>query len=49
MNAGMMLFWMPIQSLVMYAAFTKYAASFKPANIRANARHDQRMKRILRR
>ncbi|CAF0784749.1 unnamed protein product [Adineta steineri] len=49
MSAVMMVAFMPVQTLVMYAAFTKFTNMFKPTNIAAKARHQQRMKNILRR
>ncbi|CAF0814037.1 unnamed protein product [Adineta steineri] len=49
MSAITMIVFMPIQALAMYAAFTKFTNMFKPTNIAAKARHQQRMKNILRR
>ncbi|CAF1049455.1 unnamed protein product [Adineta steineri] len=49
MSAVMMVAFMPVQTLVMYAAFTKFTNMFKPSNTAAKARHQQRMKNILRR
>ncbi|CAF3684353.1 unnamed protein product, partial [Adineta steineri] len=49
MSAVMMVAFMPLQALAMYAAFTKFTNTFKPTNIAAKARHKQRMKNILRR
>jgi len=47
MTAITMLVLMPIQAAVMYAAFTKFTNMFKPSNIDAKKRHQQRMKRII--
>ncbi|CAF1525491.1 unnamed protein product [Adineta ricciae] len=47
MSAVIMLLMMPIQTITMYATFTKYAATFNPINIKAKTRHQLRMKRIL--
>ncbi|CAF1566992.1 unnamed protein product, partial [Adineta steineri] len=49
MSAVTMIAFMPLQALAMYAAFTKFTNMFKPTNIAAKARHQQRMKNILRR
>ncbi|CAF1102277.1 unnamed protein product [Adineta steineri] len=49
MSAVMMVAFMPIHTLAMYAAFTKFSNMFKPSNTAAKARHQQRMKNILRR
>ncbi|CAF1247140.1 unnamed protein product [Adineta steineri] len=49
MSAVMMVAFMPIQALAMYAAFTKFSNTFKPSNTAAKTRHQQRMKNILRR
>ncbi|CAF0986798.1 unnamed protein product [Adineta steineri] len=49
MSAVLMVAFMPIHTLAMYAAFTKFTNMFKPSNIAAKARHQQRMKNILRR
>ncbi|CAF3887084.1 unnamed protein product [Adineta steineri] len=47
MSAVMMIVFMPIQTLVMYAAFTKFSNIHKPSNIAAKKRHQQRMRNIL--
>ncbi|CAF3777214.1 unnamed protein product [Adineta steineri] len=49
MSAIVMIAFMPIQTLAMYAAFTKFSNTFKPSNTAAKTRHQQRMKNILRR
>ncbi|CAF4268067.1 unnamed protein product, partial [Adineta steineri] len=49
MSAVTMVAFMPVHALAMYAAFTKFSNMFKPANTAARARHQQRMKNILRR
>ncbi|CAF1108271.1 unnamed protein product [Adineta steineri] len=49
MSAIMMIAFMPIHTLAMYAAFTKFSNTFKPSNTAAKTRHQQRMKNILRR
>ncbi|UJR19911.1 hypothetical protein I4U23_023043 [Adineta vaga] len=48
MNAIMLGAMMPIQGLAMYAAFTKLSNKFRAASIQARVRHQQRMKRIMR-
>ncbi|CAF1288487.1 unnamed protein product [Adineta steineri] len=47
MSFIMMIGFMPIHTLVMYAAFTKFSNMHKPSNIAAKTRHQQRMKNIL--
>ncbi|CAF1339917.1 unnamed protein product [Adineta steineri] len=49
MSAITMIAFMPVHALAMYAAFTKFTNMFKPSNTAAKARHQQRMKNILRR
>ncbi|CAF1122378.1 unnamed protein product [Adineta steineri] len=49
MSAVTMVAFMPVHALAMYAAFTKFSNMFKPSNTAAKARHQQRMKNILRR
>ncbi|CAF1290454.1 unnamed protein product [Adineta steineri] len=47
MSFIMMIGFMPIHTLVMYAAFTKLLNMYRPSNIAAKTRHQQRMKHIL--
>ncbi|CAF0743597.1 unnamed protein product [Adineta steineri] len=49
MSAVLMVAFMPIHALAMYAAFTKFSNMFNPSNIAAKKRHQQRMKNIFRR
>ncbi|CAF1275294.1 unnamed protein product [Adineta steineri] len=49
MSAVLMVAFMPVHALAMYAAFTKFSNTFKPSNTAAKTRHQQRMKNILRR
>ncbi|CAF0736613.1 unnamed protein product [Adineta steineri] len=49
MSAVMMIAFMPIHTLVMYSAFTKFSNMHKPSNIAAKIRHQQRMKNIFQR
>ncbi|CAF0882617.1 unnamed protein product [Adineta ricciae] len=47
LNTALFTALMPIQGLVLYAAFTKLSNTFNPSKIKAQARHKQRMRRIL--
>ncbi|CAF0772856.1 unnamed protein product [Adineta steineri] len=46
MSAVMMGVMVPIQALVMYAAFTKFSNIFNPLKKKAQLRHAQRMRKI---
>ncbi|CAF0809855.1 unnamed protein product [Adineta steineri] len=46
MSAVMMAAMVPIQALVMYAAFTKFSNMFNPLHKKAQLRHAQRMRNI---
>ncbi|CAF4182488.1 unnamed protein product, partial [Adineta steineri] len=47
MTAVIMVALIPVHTLAMYTAFTKFSNMYKPSNIDAKMRHKQRMKNIF--
>ncbi|UJR12203.1 hypothetical protein I4U23_016380 [Adineta vaga] len=47
MTALLMAIMMPVHTVAMYAAFTKYGSLFNPAKMKAKTRHQLRMRRVL--